>query len=731
MSKEKISIYVNKKSSIKIDICLSESIQELRSRLEILIPNALKFIKEGNILDEQREKDLIIKNIIDKDNSIYLIQDYFYLFLDGKMCNKQVDLFKFDTAKDLMNHYQNFLPKKFYIKCEPDIFVEIDNSNNETIKISNLLIDNCIRAYSQITEKRIKCNFDNKKYGYILKEKGNISFVNFNCNNLEIFDTLLLDEKYEKYLDQSKYETRKKSTIGEYKNINKAKNNTTLKEQLENVISKDNTNIDALFEYLLNLKENKDPKFKEKLKQYSFLLDINKLKMLDSSFKGDLYKNYYDEKTNIIKFLEKVIENDFYGDLGVNLILSEIDFRETIQKEIKSPFIGDFNKENYINSPIPISDCNLFFHYLRVKFFQFLQDVFEGKKELQKFSIELLKKINVMTEEKDKKSKKKLLLEILCMVSIYRFRSPELNMVTNLYSHNLDFEYDNLLHPIIFFNRVKNILFDYFRMVANSNCVTTALIEYKKIINHNSERPADLDIKNSLEYLLRNTVFIPFFSNEEWGLTIPAFNLSFINIDIFCLQDSYRKENQYPDYVFLFYFVKYLISFLHEPIGHNFKIYESYNNNLDTPFNTPRIKENNKEKKYEGGYLMEALLINSVDKLNIEHVLFLLNENNWSLDHEIFLAKFKEIKKQNLENCMHLIESGKMLKELFSILKITRDSIENAIKNDIILDTQYSMGFDNETGVMELKLRSNKGSKNEQKKEKPRSKRVCRIESYY
>ena len=467
MSKEKISIYVNQKSSTKIDICLSESIQELRFRLEILIPNALKFMKEGTILNEQQEKDLIIKDIIDKDNSVYLIQEYFYIYLDDIMCNKQVDLLKFDTAETLMKNYQEFLPNKFYIKCEPDIFVEIDNSNNETIKISNLLIDNCIRVYSKITEKRIKCNFDIKKYGYILKEKGNISFMNFNCNNLDIFYTLLFDEKYEKYLAQSKYET-------------KTKNNTILKDQLENVISKDNTNIDALFEYLLNLKENNDPEFKEKLKKYSFLLDINKLKMLDSSFKGDLYKNYSDEKTNLIQFLEKVIENDFYEDLGVDFILSQIDFRESIQKEITSPFIGNLNKENYINNPIPISDCNLFFHYLRAKFSQSLHGVFEGKKELQKFCMELLKKINIMTEEKDKKFKKKLLLEILCMVSIYRFRSPELNMVTNLYSHNLDFEYDNLLHPIIFFNRVKNKLIDYIRVIANSNCISTALIEYKK-----------------------------------------------------------------------------------------------------------------------------------------------------------------------------------------------------------------------------------------------------------
>ena len=731
MSLEKISIYVNKKFVMKIDISLSESIQELRSRLEILIPNDLKFIKEEKILNKEQEKELIIKDIIDKDKSVYLKQDFFDIFLDNKIIKKKVDLFKLETAKTLIHHYKEYFPNKIYIKCEPDIFIEIGNSIDINIQISSLLSGNSIQAYSQITQKSIQNNFEVKKYGYMIKENGNISFVNFNYNKLDIFETLLLDEKYEKYLEQSKYETRKKTTIAEYKKLKQTKDSTSLKDQLERLISQDNTNIDALFEYLMILKENKDPKFKEKLKQYSFLLDIDKLKLLDSNFEGKKYQNYSDEKTNLTKFLEKVIERDYCEDTSVDLILSEIDFRDSIQNEILSPFIGDFNKKSYINSPIPISDCNLFFHYLRVKFFQFLQNVFDGKEPLRNFCIQLLEKIKVMTKEQDRKYKKKLLLEILCMITIYRFHLPELSIVIDFYSHNLNSQYNNLFHPIIFFNNVKSSLFDYFRMIANSNCVSTSLIEYKKIINHNSVKPAELDIKNSFDYLLRNTIFIPFFSDAEWGLTIPAYNLSFINIDIFCLQANYKNENKYPDYAFLFYFVKYIISFLHEPVGHNFKIYESYNNNLETPFNTPRIIENNKEYNYEGGYLMEALLINSVEKLNIEHVLFLLNETNWSLEHKIFLTKFKEIKEPNLENCMHLIESGKMLKELFSILKISRSSIENAIKNNIVLDTQYSMGFNNETGVMELKLRSSKDDRKDLGKENLRPKRICRIKSYY
>ena len=200
-----------------------------------------------------------------------------------------------------------------------------------------------------------------------------------------IYLTLILDEKYDKYLEESKYETRKKVASENFKNLDKIKDNAILKVELKKIISQDNTNTDALFEYLNILKISQDPSFKEKLKKYSFLLDINQLKLLDNSFKGELYENYFDEKTNLIKFFEKVIEDDFKPSLNLDGILSEIDFRHSIQAEIITPFINDFNKENYINNPIPVSDNNLFFHYLRVKFLTFLQGAFDIKEELECF----------------------------------------------------------------------------------------------------------------------------------------------------------------------------------------------------------------------------------------------------------------------------------------------------------------------------------------------------------
>jgi len=68
MSQEKIIVYVDKKFVMKTDIFLSESLQELRSQLEKTIPNELSFIKEGSSKKKEKEKELTIKDIIDKYN---------------------------------------------------------------------------------------------------------------------------------------------------------------------------------------------------------------------------------------------------------------------------------------------------------------------------------------------------------------------------------------------------------------------------------------------------------------------------------------------------------------------------------------------------------------------------------------------------------------------------------------------------------------------------------------
>ncbi len=200
-------------------------------------------------------------------------------------------------------------------------------------------------------------------------------------------------------LKESNYETRRKESLKEYEIY---KNEPPNEEKLEKIILKNNTNENAIFDYLMMLKNNKNEKFTEKLKKFAYLFDINKLILLDNKFKDLKFLNYKDEKNNLINFLKNVISGIYECYFNeVDLILSEIDYRDNIQKDIISPFIGGFNKEIYINIPILISDNNLFFHYLRVKFFHYLQGSFGNFGQIfVKYCKILLEKITNMTNEK-------------------------------------------------------------------------------------------------------------------------------------------------------------------------------------------------------------------------------------------------------------------------------------------------------------------------------------------
>lgn len=728
-TKDNIVIYVNKKNFGTISCILDETLEKLRTNLESIIPNDIRFIKNNRILSIESEKDIKIKEImveIEGNNSINLNQDYFSVYLDNKIVKIKTnrDLFVNFSLSSFIGIYKEILPSVFDIICKPNLLIRIEKSSyDREIKIRDIIIDQCINVFSIKTKENYQTKFETNMFGFIQKINNNIFFRNVEYKNLVIFDSLLLDDNNKNLIVETTYEKRRKSTL---ENFSKNKPFTVSnKDFLKQLISEDNTNPDIILEYLNILKNNKDPEFEKELKKYSFLFDVNILSNLDPKFKQEKFRNYYDEKTNLINFLNSVIKGDYNNYTQVNMIISETDYRNTIQKDIESPFINNFDKEKYINCPIQISDNNLFFHYLRVKFFKFLQDAFPLISMFKKFCQTLLDKINSMTKENNPKLKLKLLLEILCMSTIFGFHSEEKENVLYYYSReNFDNEY--YYYPIIFFNKVKKLLFEYYQMIGKSNCLKTALIKYKEIINYNSKKKAELDPEKSIKCLLTNIIFIPFFSSNHWGLTIPAFNLSFINIDVFGIQDGLN----FPDYIFLFYFVKYIISFIHEPLGHNLKIFESFNNNLETPFNTPRSIEGNEGEVYEGGYLLEKLLFgNNIEYLNIEHVLFILNENNWSLGQETFLERFQAIGNPNQEKCEHLIETGKTIKELLNIFKINKNFVERAIEDNVQIATQYKIGFFN-TIKLDDQLEKQRTQKRE-KKPKKKNERICLTQSFY
>ena len=721
MESLKVLLYLNNNLFCKRNLQSDMKIEELRNILEEQIPNQLYFLNKGmedKLLNKEEEETLCVKDIIDKTNNIYLSQECFKIYIDNVILKKEETLFKTTPIRNFLQCYKNDLPESFFIKTKSNLLIEMSKSLIDyNLIIDDILTDNSIYVFSMKNKKAIKSQIcKNNSLCCLEKIKGNISFTNIQFDKIRIFDKFIPDNKFENYVDESNYEKRRRNSLTEYE-MNKKIN---LDEgKIKNLILNNNTNEKAIFDYLKILKENKNPNFQQELKKYAYLLHIEQLKILDDKFKDKKFFNYKDEKSNLIDFLQKVINGDFEDYTSVSLIISHIDYRDNIQNDIVSPFIGGFNKSTYINIPIPLSDTNLFFHYLRVKFFQYLENAFGNiQDDFKKFCQILYSKIKSL-EQITQNSKKNLLIEIFCMVCIFGLHDNDIDTSQIIKFYDNNYINERYYHSILFFSCIKNILYEYFLMIANSFCLETALIQYKEKINKNAIKPAKLNIKKAIKILLKKTFFLPFFSEDNWGLTIPAFNLSFINIDI----DCFKNNNSYPDVSFLFYFTRYIISFLHEPLGHNFKIYESFEEKLETPFESPKSKN---EMSQEGGFLMEILLINSIEYLNIEHILYLLNENNWKLSHCIFLQNFKSIKEPSLGNCLSHIKSSKMMKKLFTIFAINKNSIEYAIKNELQLSTLISQKFENELIVhSEEKFRKNKLNKKKKKG------RVCLTHLYY
>ena len=173
--------------------------------------------------------------------------------------------------------------------------------DDEDLQINDFLIDNSIYVFSTKRSSKNKITFKNNKFGYFLKINGNLTFEDIKWQNIEIFYTLLLNNEYDKYLNESKYEIRRKNTIEEYE---KSKNTINFNpNKLEKLISDNNTNQNVIFDYLMILKKNKDTKFEENLKKYSFLFDARNLRKIDDRFNNKIFENYYDEKTNLTIFM--------------------------------------------------------------------------------------------------------------------------------------------------------------------------------------------------------------------------------------------------------------------------------------------------------------------------------------------------------------------------------------------------------------------------------------------
>ena len=249
---EKINIYLNKNEYGAIYFNLSKNLEEFIKFIELYIPNNITFAKEQKYIKREEEKEFCIKNVLQDSNAIYLKQENFLIFLDNKLIKKEINIFKNQTLKSLLKYYKKEFPKIIEIKCEPNLVLKIDEFFDDKILINDILKGNSIYIFSQEQE----IGFEKSKYGYFLKINGNINFNDIKWKNIEIFSSLLLDNKCDRFLKESPYEIRRKNSIEEYTKFKRM--NKLSKELLEQFISNNKTNDEAIFDYLMLLKNSKD-----------------------------------------------------------------------------------------------------------------------------------------------------------------------------------------------------------------------------------------------------------------------------------------------------------------------------------------------------------------------------------------------------------------------------------------------------------------------------------------
>jgi len=254
-----ILLYVNNNLVCKRNLQSAMKIEELRTILEDQIPNQLYFLNKGmedKLLNKEEEETLYVKDIINESNIIYLHQECFKVYIDNVMLKKEEVLFKTAPIQNFLRCYKNELPENFFIKCQPNLLIEITkNYIDYNLIIDDILTDNSIYLFSMKNKKAIASQIcKNNSLCCLEKIKGNISFSDIQFDKIRIFDKFISDNEFVNDLDEPNYEKRRRSSLREYEISEKINPD---EQKIKNIITNNNTNEKAIFDYLKILKKIK------------------------------------------------------------------------------------------------------------------------------------------------------------------------------------------------------------------------------------------------------------------------------------------------------------------------------------------------------------------------------------------------------------------------------------------------------------------------------------------
>ena len=687
-------------------------------------------ISDFHFLDENNDSLVIInKNnfeIIENNKNIKtcdgIINDSFYFRKDKILIiiNKKTisgikinDNYQISYPFKFKQDTEYYISKPFFINenyLNPNEICGMYKIIDENQLLSYLIIDNTILQ----TIKNDNDKIDVKKIKKIIsdipllisKENNENNFTDLpdNPNNKNYFKINIIKKELNEVKKRSLLE-RKKKVEKEFINYNNNKNIDEKYIFLLKLLINDNTNKNVLETYLTLIKEKG-----EELKD-SFKDNFEEFK---NEF--NLFSKVFSDKDNLSIFHIEVksLKTEFINFLNRISSLKEYDENDIIK------FENDLKESNkylenvsYFNMPINISNEQLFYYKNINVIKNYLKNVYEIiNKNIKKES----KKIRDGKSEVIKDKKKNLLKFELDKIS------SNIKLCIDNFRNSKDYNILNELIIALYFAPDKELFSVCYKYILYSNRNITNILNQnpnnkyiEELFKLFKKREIEFNLikkfyKNILPLKCFKSIFLTLngkdsyypFDDKEFVDYFVENNFEILDVPICCsvaLTDKFTMKTYFipfmSDTIFsnnMHFNNKINIAMIHgffvkagnHEIGHNFTNINFYMENSKIPIITPRKKNFDYE---EGGYYIDLALFGRILKnINLQQVLYILNEKNYDKTYLDFQYDFNNIKSEDLE-----VEG--VFKEMCkNISKDINNDLENNAKSIYVRLNPFNVG---------------------------------------
>ena len=497
----------------------------------------------------------------------------------------------------------------------------------------------------------------------------------------------------------------------------------------------DNTNPKILYFYLKNKKKN--PKV--------FEMCYNKYKFfLNEEFSKKLNLQYIDHKKDVFAILNSV------KDINIELLNIE-PLKKSLTYYYPREDMQNFELNSKIkinNMPFNLNDEHMFFLSLKVELGEKLYPIIDfeidenNKNETQitiykncLSYVKILTKIIIYFLENNQKE---LIYTLLSIVNFNDVQSPNTDMrlvyYLNLMKEDLYKAYKETGYNIFKYNagiptmfidndlkKCEKIFFELIEKILQSNCIKDVLKKIKEIHNDDNFNKIEIN-KNFIDFFKRNTLFCNFFDKHSYGITNVRELKTLINTDC-------RNIMLDQKYTLLFNFSVWILTGLHEFVGHLLKDFFYYSSNFIISHESPKIKfientqknkeemkaiaekgkvkneseilgedkikesktlsdeeeEEEEEEEYEEGFQVEKLLFGDLDEIYLCDILYIIDIKNWEKNLDDF-AKFftSEKRKRMIRKKKITYQINEESNRILSFFNISKDEL-SFIKSNVCI----------------------------------------------